>query len=278
MRLLRFVLSHSIFIALCAAALCYQTCALLNIPLNVHAFGLVFFATLGSYNFYWLLSKYHYRGQVGPLQFLLVQKLNLAFIGIASIGALFFTSNLPHLFPHALVATILTLLYSLPLWPVKRLAFFRRMGFMKPVLLSLTWSYVTVTIPAQSPLFVWTYPESLLFITRFLFILMLCIIFDARDVESDRAHSVHSLSTDLSHSTLRQIMLIVFVLYIFSGLSLRLVFDDIEHVLAFLVTGILTITVYRLSMTPRGYVFYFLFVDGLMLVSALATLTARQLV
>jgi len=43
MRWLQFILSHSIFISICAAALCYQTFELLHIPFNYFIYGLVFY-------------------------------------------------------------------------------------------------------------------------------------------------------------------------------------------------------------------------------------------
>ena len=57
MKWLHFILSHSIFIAVCAVALAFQTAQLLKLDINLFVYGFIFFATLCSYNFYWILSK-----------------------------------------------------------------------------------------------------------------------------------------------------------------------------------------------------------------------------
>jgi hypothetical protein len=42
----------------------------------------------------------------------------------------------------------------------------------------------------------------------------------------------------------------------------------------FLLTGGIAFFVYRLSLKPQGYIFYYFLVDGLMLISAAGTLIA----
>jgi hypothetical protein len=274
MRWLQFILSHSIFISLCAAALCYQTFLLLQVPFNYYVYGLVFFATLSSYNFYWLISKYYFSRGVGPAGFMKKNFSNVFLFFIAAVGLFTCMIRLPGILPYVCVAVILTLLYSVPLWPVKALNFTRKAGFLKTVLLAFTWTYVTVAIPVQQSLFVNSLSTGLLFTARFLFMLMLCIIFDSRDIHVDKMHSLRSLATDVSHRTLQIMMIVIFSLYLLTGFFLRWYFDNNEQVIAFLITGLVTLTVYRLSLKKQGYFFYYFIVDGLMLFSALATFVA----
>ena len=274
MRWLHFILSHSIFISFCAAALCYQTFELLHIPFNNFIYGLVFFATLSSYNFYWLVSKYHFRNNNGPDKFLVTHFSNVFIFFIAGLGLVYCLYFLPAIVPAVSVAILLTLLYSLPLWPVKKPAFFGKAGFLKTILLAFTWTYVTVMIPLQQAFYISSLSVGLLFAARFLFMLMLCVIFDSRDISIDKIHSLNSLATDVSRKTLQFIMAIVFILYLAIGFFLRYYFNDNAQVTAFLVTGLLTLLIYRLSLKKQGYFFYYFLVDGLMLFSATATYVA----
>lgn len=274
MRWLQFILSHSIFISLCAAALCYQTFLLLRAPFNHYVYGLVFFATLSSYNFYWLISKYYFSRGAGTAGFMKKNLSNVFLFFIAAVGLVSCMTHLPGILPYVCVAVILTLLYSVPLWPVKALNFTRKAGFLKTVLLAFTWTYVTVAIPLQQSLFVNSLSVSLLFTARFLFMLMLCIIFDSRDIQVDKMHSLRSLATDVSRRTLQIMMAIIFSLYLLTGFFLRWYFDNREQEIAFLITGLATLTVYQLSLKKQGYFFYYFIVDGLMLFSALATFVA----
>jgi branched-subunit amino acid transport protein len=171
-------------------------------------------------------------------------------------------------------AVFLTLLYSVPLWPIRQLAFTRKTGFLKTVLLAFTWTYVTVMIPVQQAVDLSNYSVALLFTARFLFMLMLCIIFDSRDISVDKINSLRSLATDVSKKTLQFIMATVFTVYLCAGVLLRNHFHDTAQVIAFLITGLLTVIVYRLSLKKQGYFFYYFVVDGMMLFSAAATFVA----
>lgn len=274
MKWLQFILSHSIFISLCAVGLCYQTFYLLQLPVNYLIYGLIFCSTLSSYNFYWLISKYYFTSHAKRLSFFSTHFSNLFLFCVASVGLLYCLFQLPKVIPAVCVGIALTLLYSVPLWPIKALAFTRRAGFLKTVLLAFTWAYVTVIIPAQQSLFIDNLPTGLLFTARFLFMLMLCAIFDSRDIKVDKIHALRSLATDVSARSLQVIMILVFCLYMLTGFLLRYYFDNNAQVIAFAITGLLTWLVYRLSLKDQNYYFYYFGVDGLMLFSAAATYVA----
>ncbi len=276
MRWLNFILSHSIFISLCAAALCFQTDVLLHITPGKYVYGFVFFATLSSYNFYWLISKYSFTKNKALPGFI---KKNLSYtllFLVAGAGMLYCIYFIPFIFKYAVIAIMLTLLYSLPLWPFKFAALARKAGFLKTVLLAVTWAYVTIIIPAIPVLHTETLPVAVLFTARFFFMLLLCIIFDMRDMAIDKIHALHSLATDTSHRNLQKIMGVVFILYIAAGFFVRNYFKDNAQITAFAFTGLIVWIVYRLSLKKRGYFFYYFLVDGLMMVSALATYIAAM--
>ncbi len=274
MRWLRFILSHSIFASLCAVALCYQTFALLHIARSVVLYAFVFFSTLSSYNFYWLLSKYSFGKRLPIYSFLQNNRIYLLLFGAAGLGMLCCLFFIPNIKLHVAVAIALTLAYSMPLWPFAWAKYLRRAGILKTILLAFTWAYVTVVIPAAPVLATETAAVLSLLVARFFFVGMLCVIFDRRDVKLDEAHAIHSIATDLSKPTLNKLMLLAFTIYMAAGLLVRTHFADPYQLVAFIVTGIVVGWVYLLSLKPRGYLFYYFVVDGLMIFSAAATFMA----
>lgn len=107
--------------------------------------------------------------------------------------------------------------------------------------------------------------------------LMLCIMFDSRDAQIDRIHSLKTLATDLNPTAIKILMFITFALYMLVGLVFRSVFNDIPQTIAFLVVGVVTLLVYLGSQREKGYFYYYFVVDGLMLFSSLSAYLATIL-
>ena len=149
MKWLHFILSHSIFVAVCAVALTFQTALLLQFSIDLFVYGFIFFATLCSYNFYWLLSKLSFASQKNIPGLLKKETTGFLLLIISSIGLLycFLRTAIPLHF--VITAVLLTILYAIPLLPVSFLRFTRKAGVLKTVLLAFTWAYVTVIIPLR---------------------------------------------------------------------------------------------------------------------------------
>lgn len=273
MRWLQFLLSHSIFIAFCAVALCWQTDIILHLEPDYWLYSFVLFSTLSSYNFYWLLSKYSFSGTSLPA---LIHKNRsyLFLFFVALLGMLVAFAQLIYLSWHILVAIILTLLYALPLFPFAFAKTLRKAGFIKTSLLAFTWSYVTVVLPSADNFFVADRVVLLLLAARFCFMLMLCSIFDRRDIKIDKMHGLHSLATDVGQHALKIIMIICFVGYLTAGILVRQYVADNWQLIAFCITAVILWIVYRLSLKKQGYHFYYFVVDGLMLLSAFLSFLA----
>jgi 4-hydroxybenzoate polyprenyltransferase len=277
MRWLHFILSYSIFSSLCAMALCYQSFTLLHIRPDAFVYVFIFFSTLSSYNFYWLISKYTFSKQATFSRFIKNNLLYIFFFLLAGMGMMVSLYFLPQVYPHVAIAIVLTLLYSLPLWPFKFSVFLRKAGVLKTILLAFTWAYVTVIIPAVPVLFTEGKAVIILMTARFFFMLMLCSIFDRRDKKIDEIHALRSLATEVSQRTLHAIMILTFIVYLAAGFLVRYHFSDNNQLFAFLITGLVVWWVYRLSLKEQGYIFYYFLVDGLMLFSAGTTFIATLL-
>ncbi|MES2431147.1 MAG: hypothetical protein V4556_09425 [Bacteroidota bacterium] len=269
-----FILSHSIFIAICSAALVLQTFQLLHLTVNYYTIAFIFFATLSSYNFYWLVSKNAF-GKIKYDRSFFKNEFSNAFLFIAASVAMmicFLKSSL--IFYTILPGFVLTILYALPLLPVKSLTFTKRLGILKTVLLALTWVYVTVCVPVNKLIFDLSDSELFVFARRFLFMLMLCIIFDSRDSAMDKIRGLHSLATDLSQRALRTLVIIVFIA-LFSTFLFHERFNiSLYQSIALQISTVALLVVFYFSTKKQDYGFYYFIVDGMMLFSAMATYIA----
>ena len=274
MKLLLFILSHSIFIAACAVALTFQTAQLLQLTNNFFVYGFIFFATLCSYNFYWIVSKVSFAKKNTVCGLLKNEATGFTLLLIAATGALFcfLKSSLP---VDAVVTAIgLTILYSIPLLPIKILQFTRKAGVLKTVLLAFTWAYVTAFIPLQKTYWLLTNADLFIISRRFLFMLMLCIIFDNRDKAVDKIRGLHSLATDIKPAVLKILIYIIFAVLLFSNFYADHFGISFYQSIALQISTLALLTVYFFSTKKQGYLFYYFLVDGLMLFSALATYIA----
>jgi 4-hydroxybenzoate polyprenyltransferase len=273
MRWLHFILSHSIFIAICAVALCFQTSLLLHINVSLQLYTFIFFSTVCSYNFYWLLSGYSFTG--GSLKlFLKHHYTNWGVFLIAAAALLFTLLKIPELLPVCSVALLLTLLYAVPLLPFKIVRFTRKAGLLKTFLLAFTWAFVTVYIPYHQAQTVNAVALGMLFNNRFIFMLILCIIFDARDTNVDKIRGLQSLTTLLKPSTVKYLMAVCFIIYILNGIIFRVYYNQQVQIIPLLVTGAATVVVYFFAQKKQDYFFYYFLVDGLMLFSAITAYVA----
>jgi 4-hydroxybenzoate polyprenyltransferase len=270
--LLNRIVNYAFFAACCATAMVYQSYIFFKIPANIYLIAFVFFATICSYNFHFFLAKNNQFLKNSSLKWLLLnthlQLILLAFIGMSST---FFLSKLPI---HTIVFSIVcTIAYSLPLLPFVMVEGLKKAGFLKTILLAFTWAYVTVYLPAATTNIVnkiWVF----WFVQRFVFILILCIIFDNRDAVTDKIKGLHSLATDIPKNIINilvaVLLLVSLVLHyksIYFGASMRQA-CGLQYIAA------LVLLVYIISLKKRGYLFYYCIVDGLMIVSAIVSTLA----
>ena len=195
-------------------------------------------------------------------------------MSLSGIGAVFCLYQYPLPVEFIFTSFLLTCLYALPLLPFRPFYFLRKAGVLKTFLLAFTWAYVTVFIPLQKTYLLLSNAELFVFTRRFLFMLMLCIIFDNRDKAVDKIRGLHSLTTDLKPVHLSIFIYLIFVtlfttnfLYGHYGLTF-------SQSVALHISTVALLAVYFYSLKKRSYLFYYFFVDGMMLFSALATYIA----
>lgn len=274
MRFFKFFLSHSLFVAVCSAGLTYQSMLLLGLTMDAQLLSLVFFSTLAGYNFYWILAQQH-AVQITSLRlFLSTQWSYLMFLLFSAVVMVWILIQLPALIPWVGVAIILTILYSVPLWPLSKKRFIVKNGFVKTLLLAFTWTFVTVGFPVIAGMVKVDALVWMLCLLRWIFILLLAIIFDTRDIDIDRMRAFHSLATDLNPQMMKIMVGILFLLYMLLLVVLFLMGLGVYQAIALALSGVVLWVVYRMSLTMRGYYFYYFLVDGVMLFTTIASIVA----
>lgn len=257
---IRFLFSHAFFVSLCAVALAFETSTLAGQHPPYPLLSLIFFATLAAYNFYVLapgfLSKKGFSGLVKSSRFILM--------AVSSVVVFFCLKLLPVVLPYMMLAGVLTLIYSLPRAVSFPKGLLNKLGFLKTLLLAVTWTGVTVLVPAAVHAVSFSYELMVWLLVRFFFMLILCILFDTRDVSVDAIRGLNSLATDISRRQLHVIIHCVFGLYVIAAAFLPGLFRESSWW-----TAAVTYFVFRLSLRKQGYYFYYFLVDGLMLFSAL---------
>lgn len=292
-RLIRALFYSHLFYGLCAVALMLETSIQLRLQVTDPYFYLSAFC--GTVLFY---DYPNWSSKRGSKAFQAVF-LTLCLIGILVLIYRYFETfkSLPATWWALSIAVPLlgVSYYQGPGWK-NRLAL-RSIGWLKPLVIGLVWTGVVFVYPIlfssmqqldQSPStasFKWMIgPDqapfaTLLFIKSLLYITLLAILFDAKDVVND---GIHGVQTFMVRMGLRQTLfylvlplsllgLLIFLSYnVLQGMSgWRMLIVSLPFLL--LITAIFSLRRER----PLGY--YLIAIDGLMLVKALCGIAAMHL-
>ena len=266
---LEFLLFSSIFIASCAVAFCMETNILLGVPFNHFSFYcFVFGATLAQYNLHYIAKKVAVKNSERLTWSLQNKNIHLVLlvVGTALILFSFFSFHLKH---YAILICLggIAFLYSFPFLPFGKRKRIKDYGFLKIITLSLLWTLVTVWFPVNNmdvatPLFIFV------FVKRFIFMFILCLLFDMRDIEIDSNEQINTLAVVLGRKKsyfLAYILLIVFV-----GLSIvqYRYFSQSEFLPAMLISACATFITILITKKSNSDFVYLAGIDGMMLLQA----------
>ncbi len=271
-----FLLFGSIFIALCAIAMCLETNILLKLPLNSLGFYLfVFGATLVQYNLHYVSKtaaidgspRLHWSKHRKKTHYILI------LLGTAMIIYGLITFPLHH-YIVLIILGIVSFLYSFPFVPTKsgrkRLKDF---GLLKITTLSLMWTLVTVWFPVNMLPFDHT-AFAFVFAKRFIFIFVLCLVFDIRDATVDSRHGIRTMpvmfgskgSYLLGYALLALLVVINIAEYYLIGN---------DYLWAFLCSIMVTGLVVRYSEKNNSDITCLFGIDGMMLLQAILVIIFR---
>lgn len=245
----------------------------MHFAINYHLLAFVFCASLCSYNFHYILA-----GGLGSKKLslaLLYSRYTAVFLLLTGVTGAIVSFGSTHISAlNVVIAVLLTVIYSVPLLPFKQLAFTRKAGFIKTLLLAFTWMFVTAYLPLAEYHLQFSVQGILIMAKRFLFMLMLCILFDNRDVTIDKIHGLHSLATDMPPKMMQVLICSVFALLFVLNFFLGRYGVDARQVAALQLSAFITLIVYFFSRKKQGYFFYYFIVDGMMVLMALLTTIA----
>lgn len=267
--LFNFILFSSIYVGCIAILMIWQTNALLHIEhINYAYYFFVFCSTMCSYNFHWYLTPADYSTSERILWGARHKNLQLSLVAISGIGALYgFWLLKAHWLPMG-GAAVLTFLYSAPKLPQRVFVWLRKIAVGKTIFLTSVWIYVTTVLP----LFIEGQPYSnnmLLFaLHRFFLVYALCIIFDYRDLESDKKEGIRSLITWLSPRNLKKLYVTSLVLSAIFALTLYPI-DNWLLTAVLLAPVVITALITRYALRDRSDHFYYFVVDGMVMLSSL---------
>ena len=247
-----------------------ETNLLLHLPLNTFTFYcFVFGATLAQYNLHYLVKT----TAVANSQRLAwsrshksLHKILLA-IGIILILFSFFSFRLHHFIILSVLGAI-AFVYSFPVIPFGRKKRIKDYGFLKIITLALLWTLVTVWFPVNS-LPVETGIFAFIFFKRFVFMFVLCLLFDVRDIEIDRDEKINTLAVILGRKKSYYLSYVFISLFIILSVLHYLYAPEKATLFAMLLSALATIFTIETTKKTNSDFVYLAGIDGMMLLQAL---------
>lgn len=264
-----FFLFTSLFVSCCAVVMLYQTYALIiERPVDFYLAAFVFFSTVCSYNFHWALTPH----QVAPSQRLQWDEKHKSYHFLLSIagliGAIAFFIYFKEKWVYILPSAALTFLYSAPKIPGPFFQFLKKVAIGKTIFLALIWAYVTSLLPVliEDTL---SKKAILFFIGQFFFIYAICILFDFRDRDNDKADGIRSMITYFNERGINILFMISIAIFIFTSLLLRQTGIAWINIMILLIPALVLISLYSYAKRNFSDYLYYFVLDGLMMLSGL---------
>ncbi len=269
-KLAEFILFSSLFIATCAVALCIETNLLLQVPLNIISFYcFVFGATLAQYNLHYLVKTTAVKNSHRLAWSLKNKSLHkvLLIIGIALILFSFLSFRLHHFIILGILGVI-AFLYSFPFIPIGNKKRIKDYGFIKIFTLSLLWAIVTVWFPVVN----FSFDNNIfvfVFLRRFVFMFVLCLLFDIRDIEIDKKENINTIAVILGKKKSYYLSYISLILFVILSVFQFYYIEDKAVLVTMLFSAVITFFTIELTKKINSDFVYLAGIDGMMLLQAL---------
>lgn len=275
-KLADFIVFSSIYVAICAVLMIWQTSRLLlGISPSTHLLGFAFFATMCSYNFHWYLTP-RTASPSRRVQWTNRHKaLHIVLYLIGAIGAIGYYCYLTKFTVAIGFAALLTFLYSAPKLPHRLFRGLRRIAIGKTLFLTFVWVYVTAVLPVITAGAPWNGSFYWYVFSRFLLIYAVCLIFDFRDREDDRSQGIVSMVTVLNERNIDWLFTISLILFFISSAALSFYNYSAMDIIFLLIPGAILAALY--PKTKRNYsdYLYYVVLDGIVMLSGLLMVIFR---
>jgi len=242
----------------------------LHLPLNTISFYcFVFGATLAQYNLHYLVKTTAVKNSQRLLWSSKNKNLHkiLFAAGIFLILFSFFSFRLHH-FIILPILGVIAFLYSFPLIPLSKKKRIKDYGFIKIFTLSLLWTLVTVWFPVVNLSFEKNI-FAFVFIRRFVFMFVLCLLFDIRDIEIDRKENINTIAVFFGKKKSYFLAYISLVVFVVLSLLQFLYFGNAGVLIAMLLSSAITFFTVELTKKTNSDFVYLAGIDGMMLLQAL---------
>jgi 4-hydroxybenzoate polyprenyltransferase len=265
-----FILFSSFFIATCAVALCIETNLLLHLPLNsISFYCFVFGATLAQYNLHYLVKTSAVKDSQRLAWSLKNKNLHKILLTIGIILILFsFLSFRLHHFIILGILGVIAFLYSLPVIPIGNKKRIKDYGCIKIFTLTLLWTIVTVWFPVVN----FSFDRNIflfVFLRRFVFMFVLCLLFDIRDIEIDKKENINTIAVILGKRKSYYLSYISLILFIILSVFQFYYIEEKVALIAMLLSAVITFFTIELTKKINSDFMYLAGIDGMMLLQAL---------
>ena len=249
--------------------MCIQTNLLLHLPLNTISFYcFVFGATLVQYNLHYLVKTTAIKNSQRLAWSSDNKKVHKALLVVGVVLILFsFLSFRLHHFVILAILGAIACLYTLPVLPFPGRKRIKDYGFLKIITLALLWTLVTVWFPVNS----FHFDKNIfvfIFLKRFIFLLVLCLVFDIRDIEIDRKENIRTLAVFLGKNKSYSTAYIFLLVFVILSLLQFIYFHDAAILMAMLLSAAATFFTIRLTKKTNSDFIYLAGIDGMMLLQA----------
>jgi len=282
---LDFLLFSNLFIALCAVAQGLVTYQLLHIKPDYYILGLLFFSTLALYNFCILLAKptNPHESPFKRVRWIFSHhRIIISLTLIAVLSALILATFLS-LQAQILLAFLgaISVTYSLPIFTLQDKKFgIRNIPGLKLFLIALVWSASCVLLPileleSSQSITIPARDTLLLIAKRFLFIAAITVPFDIRDLFQDRDSSLKTIPVLVGEKNSYLVCQGLLITYLVLLFLFTTSFD--RNFFGIMLTILLTGWLIFKSNWKRDEYYYFLYLDGTMIVQFLMLLACNWL-
>ena len=269
-KILDFFLFTSLFISCCAVIMVYQAYSLIiGKPVSPYFAAFVFFSTVCSYNFHWALTPH----SIAPSQRLQWDQKHESYHFLLSIagltGALFCFFFLKEHWFYIGIAALLTFLYSAPKISFPPFQWLKKIAIGKTIFLAMAWTYVTAVLPILIEGNIATEKAILFCAGQFFFIYAICILFDFRDREYDKAEGIRSMITFFNERSIDILFIISIIVFFVLSLLLKQAGIPWMNIIILFIPAFLLIGLYKYGKKNSSDYLYYFVLDGLMMLSGL---------
>jgi 4-hydroxybenzoate polyprenyltransferase len=240
------------------------------LPFAFYAF--IFFSTVCSYNFHWYLTTHSATGSE-RLQWASKHKsLHLLLSLLGLIGAIIAFALIWQYWFWIGIGAFITFLYTAPKIPGKYFSGLRRVALGKTLFLAAAWTYITTVLPLKVAGDHWLAELGWFTAGRFFLIYCICILFDYRDREDDKADGIRSMITWFDEKGIDRLFVLSMVLFVCCSLLLLKTGFSITGLVIILIPGLALSIIYRFAKRHFSDYLYYFVLDGYMMLSAILML------